>query len=337
MQDLEKTLDNLENSFVKFQEKYDKRFEQLCLQLEPSAPKPINTSEFQAFVKSGQMTQKSLTAGTEPGSYFVPYPVTQHIREHLDALNPLRQLCRVTSVNTDRLDLLLEDGQTETGWVNETEERKETQVKHLRQQIIQTHSMYARPRVTQQILDDSAIDLTKWMSQTIAEHMAISERYAFLYGDGKKQPQGLLTAPQASTASFDTMEKVEGPLSADLLCHMLSCLEGRYLPQAVWLMGRRSVAKIQGLKENGVMLWQPSLAQKMPATLLGYPVYVVDEMKDTLVFGNLHAAYTIVDRQGFSMLRDPYTHKPYVEFYATKRVGGALVDGRAVKVFCAKE
>jgi HK97 family phage major capsid protein len=328
MNDIEKTLQNLEDSFTQFQEKYEKRWKHLSQDFKTSSNDPA----FVDFMRTGRMTQKSLTAGDTPGSYLVPSPVVRMIDDQMENLNPLRKLARTFSIQTDRLELLFEKQETNVGWVHETEDRLETNINGLRQQIISTHTLYAKPRVTQQILDDSGIDVTEWISKNISESMSLAEKQAFLKGDGDKQPKGFLTHPFVSCGkgTHETLEKIEGEFSPDLFFQTLASLEGKYLHQSVWIMGRKSLAKIQAFK--GSMLWQASMAEKMPSTLLGHPVHIMDEMEDMICFGNFYEAYYIVDRQGVTLLRDPYSAKPYVEIYATKRVGGSLVNGNALKI-----
>ena len=107
-------------------------------------------------------------------------------------------------------------------------------------------------------------------------------------------------------------------------------------------MNRATVGKIRMLKAtDGHYLWQPGLQLGQPATLLGYPVAENDDMPDVgagtaasaILFGDFNRGYTIVDRMGIRVLRDPYTNKPFVHFYTTKRVGGMLVDSEAIKIF----
>lgn len=328
MSDIEKTLKNLEESFVQFQEKHEKRWQHLSQDFQTSSKDPA----FVDFMRTGRMSQKSLTAGDTPGAYLIPSPVVRMIDDHMENLNPLRKLARTFSIQTDRLELLFEKQETNVGWVHETEERPETTMNGLRQHIISTHTLYAKPRFTQQILDDSGIDVTQWVTKNISESMSLAEKQAFLKGDGDKQPKGFLTHPFVpyGKGTHETIEKIEGEWSPELFFQTLASMEGKYLYQAVWIMGRKSLAQIQAFK--GSMVWQASMVEKTPSTLLGHPVYIMDEMEDMICFGNFYEAYYIVDRQGVTILRDPYSAKPYVELYATKRVGGALVNGHALKI-----
>jgi HK97 family phage major capsid protein len=127
----------------------------------------------------------------------------------------------------------------------------------------------------------------------------------------------------------------------DVLVDAFHALKAQYLNGATWLMARSAMAAIRKLKgENRQYLWQPSMIEGTPSTLLGCPVVIADDMpvldmkesSTAIAFGNFKAAYQIVDRAGLHVLRDPFSAKPYVEFYATKRVGGDVIDFDALKL-----
>lgn len=104
-------------------------------------------------------------------------------------------------------------------------------------------------------------------------------------------------------------------------------------------MNAATVARLRKFKtSDGQFLWQPSLTGGQPATLLGYPVIEAEDMPDiaanslSIAFGNFRAGYLIAERSDTGILRDPYTNKPFVTFYATKRVGGCVVNSEAIKL-----
>jgi HK97 family phage major capsid protein len=212
---------------------------------------------------------------------------------------------------------------------------------------IPVHEIYAKSRATQKLLDDAKIDVESWLASKVATAMLVKENHAFINGDGNGKPRGLLSYP---TVAGDDVEwgKLEHVLSGedgafidgDVLIDVSSRLKPGYLDGAVWLMSRTAQMAVRKLKDKvtGSYLWQPALLSGAPNTLLGHPVVVADDMPAfakgslSVAFGNFQHAYQIVDHSGMHVLRDPYSAKPYVEFYTTRRVGGDVVNFEAVKL-----
>lgn len=306
---------------------------------------------FQEFARKGRedgmIAQKALVSsdgGT--GGYLIPETTAQLIQNKLVHLNPIRSLASTTTITSHALELLLEKADAAVGWVQEEDHPDETRTPELFKVRIEAHQIYAKPRVSQRLLDDTAVDVENWIAEKIAEKMAQVENQAFLHGDGQKQPQGILTYPRCrmGEGEWNHIECMatgaDGEIaSADTLLDLLYSLETRYMAQASWLMPRRVAEIIRKLKDaQGGYIWQNSFSAGTPHTLLGYPVYFCDDMLAdessplALAFGDFKSAYQIVDRQHMNILRDPYSAKPYVEFYATRRVGGTVVDARAIKL-----
>lgn len=321
-----------------------------------AAHTPFHSAEqhhFTQFVRKGMdmnLECKSLSAdGNQGGGYLIPAASMELIRQKLTHLSVIRQLAMVTTISTDSLELLVEKSGASVGWVTETQDRAETDTPELVKIRIPTHQIYAKPKVSQKILDDAQIDVESWIAEKIAQGMASTENLAFLKGDGQGKPKGILaydTCPlgQAQWGKIETLTtgKNGGIENPEALITLLHSLKPQYLPGASWLMSRSAAAAIRSLTDhkNGQSLWQQSLAASMPNTLLGYPVVFSDDMPElsadqgsaSVIFGNFKDAYQIVDRAQVSILRDPYTAKPYVEFYATKRVGGDVVNFDAIRI-----
>ena len=299
---------------------------------------------------------KSLRA-TDPqnegnlGGDLVPQEISHQIHSLLEEASFFRKIASVTTVSTESLELLMDKGEAGVGWAGEIDPREETSTPELTQIRIPVHELYARPRATQRLLDDAFLDVENWLAQKVAEQMAVTESHAFVNGDGNGKPSGFLTYPRASTGgewgkieTLSTGTDGEFPAEnpADCLVEMFYRLKPAYLKDAVWLMSRSAQAAVRKLKDsNGLyFLWQPNLSHEALPTLLGYPVYVTDHMPaltpgtpaPCLAFGNFKQAYHVVDRQGLHILRDPYSAKPYVEFYITKRLGGCVVNFEALKL-----
>ncbi len=209
---------------------------------------------------------------------------------------------------------------------------------------IPVHELYAEPRITQRLLDDAQFDVDNWLAQKIADRMARAENDAFINGDGVGKPKGFLSYADGTT--FGSLEQIETGATgnwdasnpADTLIETMLSLPASYADGAVWLMNRNTLADIRQFKGNdGQYLWQPAGVNTY-SSLLGYEVKLSEDMptkaSDSLsvAFGNFKAGYTIVERHDVRILRDPFTAKPYVKFYATKRVGGDVVNFEAIKL-----
>lgn len=306
---------------------------------------------FFSYIRKGLegIEQKSLTSLNDAsGGYLIPPSMLDKIHSTMVVTSPMRSLSRITSISTDALELLQEKGAADVGWVAETADRPETQTPELRKIRISVHQIYAKPRASQKLLDDSSVDIETWLAQKIVEKMIQTENSAFIQGDGNGKPKGFLSyglveVGKAEWGKFETIPaKTQEVLTdGDVLMDTFHALKAQYLQGATWLMARSAMAAVRKLKgDNRHYLWQPSMIEGTPSTLLGCPVVVADDMPaldakkpaTSIAFGNFREAYQIVDRAGLHILRDPYSAKPYVEFYATKRVGGDVINFDALKL-----
>lgn len=290
--------------------------------------------------------QKSLTSMMGERSNLLLPPATRDVMQQLEPdYSPFRKIARVTYITTDTLEVLMDRKNGDVGWVSETDERNETEAPELFKTIIPTHELFARPRASQKLLDDAGVDVEQWLSQKIAWQMGMMETEAFVKGDGKGKPRGFLTY-ESTTPDKDDFGKIvtfasgdEGTLmSSDVLIDVMHSMKVEYLSNACWVMSRPTLSILRKLKDkDGQYLWLQNNLQATQSTLLGYPVVLCDAMphpeKDQIciAFGNFEEAYHIVDRQDINILRDPYSAKPYVEFYATKRIGGDVMRHDALR------
>ncbi len=308
---------------------------------------------FQQFLRNGthssnqNYAQKSLVSNNSRDNTILIPPSTQDFVERvMPDYSPLRKVARVTHITTDSLELLIDQGGGEVGWVVETGKRDETEAPELTKLNISTHEMFARPRASQKLLDDMSIDLENWLAQKIAWQMGLMETQAFINGDGKCKPKGFLSYPKTDLGKpvwgkVEVMSSfVEGKIEdADVLLEVFHSLKPEYLQGACWVMSRATLAMVRKIKDkDGQYLWLPHVSQEGSSTLLGYPVLICDAMPSpakeslSIAFGNFKHGYQIVERQDIQVLRDPYSAKPYVEFYATKRVGGDVMNFEALKL-----
>lgn len=296
---------------------------------------------------------KALQVGVDAdGGYLVPADTTGRIVTRVFELSPMRQIASIVTISTDALEGVNDiDEAGGAGWVGETEARPATATPTLGKWRIPVHEQYAMPEATQQILDDAAVDVEAWLAAKVADRFARVEAAAFITGNGVARPRGIATYP-TSTANDDTRPwgtfqhvntGANGDFAssnpADVLFDLIGAFKDAYLQNARWLTRREVITRVRKFKEatTNAYIWQPGLQQGQPQTLLGYPVTIAQDMPAlaagslSAAFGDFALAYQIVDRIGLRTLRDPYTNKPYVRFYTTRRVGGAALHFEAVK------
>jgi HK97 family phage major capsid protein len=307
---------------------------------------------FMAYVKKGvdqdlaNFEMKALSAGSEPdGGYLLPRETFGKILSGLQSASSFRSVANQVTINSDALDFIADAGQFGAGWVSEADARDVTDTAKLNKIRIQAHELYAEPSVTQKLLDDASMDVEQWVTQKIIDKFVSVEEDAFINGDGQGKPKGILS--YAAGREFGKVERVKSGAdasfrvedAADTLIQVVYSLPSAFLKGATWVMNRATLAEIRKFKDqSGRYVWQPALQSDDPSTILGYPVTISEQMPNlaknslSVAFGNFTHAYTIVDREHMRMLRDPFTTKPYVKFYTTKRVGGDVTNFDAYKL-----
>jgi HK97 family phage major capsid protein len=308
---------------------------------------------FNAYMRKGDQILgaeelKALSVGTDPdGGYVVNPDLSGRIVAKVFETSPLRAFASVQVISTDALEGLFDLNEAASGWVGETDGRSETSTPQLGKWRIPTHELYAKPTATQKLLDDAEIDMEAWLASKVAEKFARDEATAFVTGNGIGKPRGFLDYADGTTLP-GTIERFNSGVNggfatdgsgADVLINALYGLKAQYRTNAVWAMNRATTAAVRKIKDSdGAYIWQAGLAAGQPATLLGYPVASFEDMP-ALATGSLSIAvadwretYQIVDRAGIRTLRDPFSAKPYVEFYTTKRVGGDVVNFESIKL-----
>ena len=298
------------------------------------------------FMRNGLHT-KALSSGDDSGAFLLARPVQEHIQQRLMLSGGIRGLARSTAISTDAIELLIDKKAGDVGWVSETGDRDETSTPELFKHKIAVHEIYAKPRISQKLLDDAVIDIESWLVEKVSHKMHQLENTAFVHGDGVGKPKGFLSYPLTAVGAgeWGKIESVKTGVDGDInsldpLYFALEAMRPELLDGAVWYVARSAVTQLRRLKTNdGMPIWQPSLLAKEPDLLLGYPVVVSDDMpavregasSTSMMLANFKRGYHVVDRHEMRLLRDPYSSKPFVEFYATKRVGGDVVDFDAFK------
>jgi HK97 family phage major capsid protein len=304
------------------------------------------------YLRQGRETELKAVSGAvaADGGFAVPREIDALIAAQLKAISPIRAIAQVVQVGTAGYRKLVTSGGTASGWVSETAARPETTTPKFNEIVPPMGELYANPAASQAMLDDAAFDLESWLASEIAMEFARAEGAAFVNGTGTNQPRGFLAAPSASTGDatrpFGTLQFIASGNASGFdagpelkLIDLVHALKSGHRQGAAFVMNSKTMAAVRKFKAaDGTFLWQPGVLEGQPSRLLGYPVVEVEDMPDVaanacpIAFGNFKAGYLIAERRATSILRDPFTNKPYVNFYATKRVGGQVLDSDAIKL-----
>lgn len=283
------------------------------------------------------------------GGFAVPKVIDQAIVKRLVDISPMRAISEVIQIGTSDFNRLADIGGTSSGWVGETAARPETNTPTLANIKPTMGELYANPSATQVMLDDVQFDAEAWLAASVAEEFARAEGAAFISGTGTNQPTGFLTgtpvATTDATRAWGVLQFTASggaaamPTSADTFITMVHQLKAGYRNGAHWLCNKTLLATLRSYKDTtNQYLWQPTVAAGQPSTFMGYDVVEAEDMPNVaanafpLAFGNFRVGYLIVDRVGVRTLRDPYSNKPYIMFYTTKRVGGIVQNSEAIKL-----
>lgn len=308
------------------------------------------TDSFNAHMRKGEVQAAMNKGEAEEGGYLTPVEWDRTITDRLREESPMRELAQVQPTSKAGWSKLFNMGGTGSGWVGETDERPETDTPTLKALGFGHGEIYANPAATQQMLDDAEINIEAWLASEVQAEFAEQEGEAFISGDGVKKPAGILTyvtgGTNAAKHPFGAIQAINSgaatDISSDAVLDLIYGLPKKYRQNARFLTNNLTIAKLRKLKDGqGNYLWQPSAQAGQPATLHGYGLAEDENMPDVaanaipVLFGDYKRGYLIIDRMGVRVLRDPYTKKPYVLFYTTKRVGGGVQNPeclRALKV-----
>jgi HK97 family phage major capsid protein len=303
---------------------------------------------FSAYVKRGE--EKALSIGSNPdGGYLVPAETEAAIGRLLGEISPIRSIAGIRQVSSSVYKKPMTIAGPAVGWVAETANRPQTSSQTIDAISFPTAELYAMPAATSAFLDDAAVDVGQWIADEVNAAFAEQEGAAFVNGDGTNKPLGFLQTTQVAEASWVwnrigyIATGVSGAFPAsnpsDILIDLVYALKAGYRQNASWVMNRKTQAALRKLKDgDGNYVWQPAASPDGTATLMGFPLVEAEDMPDIgaaatpIAFGDFRRGYLIVDRQGVNVLRDPFSAKPYVLFYTTKRVGGGVQDFDAIKL-----
>jgi len=292
--------------------------------------------------------RKTLSSGLDSsGGYLVEPDMSGRFVKKVFETSAVRAYAAIQTISTNAFEGYYDNDEVGFGWVSEMEARPATGTPSLGKWSIPVHEMYAMPEASQTILDDAMISLESWLDGKIADKFSRAENAAFVAGNGVNKPRGFLDYP-SGTDLTDSIEQVDtgangafaaAPNGGDVLITALYSLKAQYRANASWFMNRTTSALTRKLKDSdGAYIWAPGIAAGQPASLLGTPIAPFEDMPNvatgslSIAVGDMREAYQIVDRLGIRMLRDPFSAKPKIQFYATKRTGGDMINGEALKI-----
>lgn len=301
----------------------------------------LETSGLKSFMKNGENLEVKSFNGTvaNEGGHIISPKLQLSINNAISDVSVIRKLAKVESISTSSLEIIQTNGNFDAGWAMEAEPRSETGNANFVKKTIRTHELFAQPKASQRFLDDSLVNVESWLKEEVSHSFALLEAKAFINGDGQKMPTGILSA-----SSKENSLELKSNLKSDDFIDLISMLPTQYQKNAAFVMHPETLSLIRKMKEDhsGRFLWNPSLETGMPSTILGIHVYQdknmprPNEKGQHIMLADFKHAYRIVDRSGIHLLRDPFTEKPFVKFYVTKRVGGDVVNKEAVTFMTLK-
>jgi HK97 family phage major capsid protein len=313
---------------------------------------------FDAYLRSGDddglrglvLEGKALnTAVAAEGGYLVDPQTAEMIRSSLKSTSSIRAIANVVQVEATSFDVLIDHSDVGSGWATESGTIVETATPAIERISIPLHELSAMPKASQRLLDDSAFDVEGWLAGRIADKFARAEAASFVSGDGIDKPTGFLTHTKVAEASWTwgslgyiatgVAGDFNGTNPADAVVDLVYALDATYRANATFVMNSKTAGAMRKMKDaDGRFLWSDGLAAGEPARLMGYPVLIAEDMPDiannafAVAFGDFASGYTIAERPDMRVLRDPFSAKPHVLFYASKRVGGDVSDYAAIKL-----
>ncbi len=318
-----------------------------------SIANPARNAFVDGYLRRGAEVELKSFAGNvaADGGFAVPREIDELIDALLKSASPIRAVANVVQVGSAGYRKLVTRNGVSSGWASEVAARPATNTPVFEEIVPPFGELYAQPSATQAMLDDAQFDVENWLADEIATEFAKAEGTAFVNGDGINKPKGFLSYGTSNTSdatrTFGTLQYVASGAASDFiatnpqdkLIELVHTLRAPYRQGATWVMNSSTLAKVRKFKDStGAFIWQPGIVTGQPDALLGYPVIESEDMPDiaagalSIAFGNFKAGYLIAERSETNVLRDPYSNKPYVNFYATKRIGGAVTNSEAIKL-----
>jgi HK97 family phage major capsid protein len=309
-------------------------------------------SAFDRYIKTGVeagLEAKGIAedTATTGGGWLAPPQTEQAVTLRIQHSSPMRDICQVQTISSSVYRKVFSTTGAAASWAAETGARAETTAPVLSNLDIPCADLYAVPAATQSLLNDALINIDDWLARECEDAFAYQETLAFISGNGTNQPKGLLSstiAADSASLAWGTLGYIASGVSAsitsaDAVQDLIYAPRPRFRANGRFIFNKKTTAVLRKLKDTtNQYIWAPPAEAGKPASLFGYPVTEVETMPDpaansySIAFGDFEKGYLIVDRAGISVLRDPFTAKPYVLFYTTKRVGGAVQVADAIKL-----
>jgi HK97 family phage major capsid protein len=310
---------------------------------------------FRTYMKSGEggglkaLEEKAMSSLSGPdGGYLVPPAAERDILRRMTQISPIRALASVAEISTATFRKAYSTTGPAAGWVAEADSRPQTANQQIADMNFPAMELYAMPAATQNLLDDAVVDIEQWIASEIDTVFAEQEGAAFVNGNGVNKPMGFMAYPKVTNTGAawgKTAYVASGAAGAlpatnpsDVLFDLVYALKAGYRQNATFVMNRKTLSVIRKIKATtGEYLWMPPASPQAQSSLMNFPLVEAEDMADIaadafpIAFGDFRRAYLIVDRRGIRVLRDPYSSKPYVLFYTTKRVGGGIQDFDALR------
>jgi HK97 family phage major capsid protein len=320
---------------------------------------------FEAFVRKGiedpqyrEISAKALSVSVDPdGGYLAPIEVSREMDRLVSQVSPIRGIAQVRTISGSGFKKPFNVGGATSGWVGEMDTRDTTNTPTIRELAYETMELYAKPEATQTFLDDAYVDVEAWLAEEVQIEFAEQEGRAFVSGNGRSQPRGILShdvveqtiATGGSEWSWGKLGFLksgtngaigsDGPTAGDKLIDLTTLLKAPFQANAQWLMNRFTEGNVRKLKDaENNYLWRPGLEPGKPSSLLSKGITIAEDMPlmstngYAIAYGDFRRGYLVIDRMGIRVLRDPFSNKPYVQFYTTKRVGGGVQNFEAIKL-----
>lgn len=327
----------------------------LSVQAETDTP---HKKAFGAYLRTGDddglrgltLEGKALsTSVAADGGYLMDPQTADSIRSMLVSTSSLRAIANVVQIDATSFDVLVDRSEVGSAWATEIAATSESATPLVDRISIKLQELSAMPKASQRLLDDSAFDVEGWLAGKIATRFIRAEAAAFITGDGVDKPKGILNPPKVANASWTWGSLGYVPTGAaadfattnavDCIINLIYALGADYRANGTFVMNSKTAGAVRKMKDaDGRFMWSDGLAAAAPARLMGYPVLISEDMPDiaanafAIAFGDFNAGYTIAERPDLRILRDPFSAKPNVLFYANKRVGGDVTDFAAIKL-----
>jgi HK97 family phage major capsid protein len=352
---LENKLETI-NTYINDQQELKERIEKLettsSIDVSDSVSKEADSEYKEAFlryIKKGYegpaLEEKALSVGNDTeGGYTVTAELSGRIIERLFETSPMRSICNVQTISSDALDMIQDDASAASGgWAGEQTARVVTASPTIGRKSIPAHELYAMPQATPKLLDDSSWDAEAWLGKKIGDILGRNENTAFIVGTGANQPRGITTYPNGNvTNSIEQVASASGQagiVTSNDIVNLYYTLLPEYARNSTYIMARATEQVVRTLvDQNGQYMWQPAFTREETPTLMGRPIVQCSDMPAiganslSIAVGDFNEGYTIVDRTGLRVLRDAYSNKPFIDFYATKRTGGDVTNFQAIKL-----